>query len=209
MDYSWNKNKDKRLANVARSFFKKPMITGDNMETGGIYSSSNNPGSGYIESIMTRNTTGLGQSLAKINVKYILLKKEVDYKPYEQLLNTQEDITLIKNTTNLLLYVNTIPTYRIYQTGGEDITPLAYEKIKDNSYIIEEPQKKYVVLADTYSDAWTLGASKKLQNQPVNIWEYVGDTEIKKSSSYTGYIISIMTFLYLLLILRNIRDPAP
>jgi len=38
MDYSWNKNQDKRLANVAPTFFTKPVISGDNMEVGGIYS---------------------------------------------------------------------------------------------------------------------------------------------------------------------------
>ncbi|MFH1127074.1 MAG: hypothetical protein V1718_03110, partial [archaeon] len=104
----------------------------------------------------------------------------------------------IKNTTNLLLYVNTIPTYRIYQTGGEDITPLAYEKIKDNHYTITPPEKKYVVLADTYSDSWTLGASKKLDNHPTNIWEYSKDTEIKKTSGDIGYVISIMTLLIII-----------
>ncbi|MFH1127081.1 MAG: hypothetical protein ABIG84_04240 [archaeon] len=109
---------------------------------------------------------------------------------------------MIKNTTNLLLYINNNPTYRICQTGGEDITPLAYEKIKDNRYVITPPEKKYIVLADTYSDSWPLGASKKLDNQPINIREY---TEIQKKS---GYVISIITFMYLLLILRMPHHPS-
>ncbi|MFH1127078.1 MAG: hypothetical protein V1718_03130 [archaeon] len=59
-------------------------------------------------------------------------------------------------------------------------------------------EKKYVVLTDTYDDSWTLGASKKLDNHPTNIWEYTGDTEIKKTSGDTGYIISIATLLLII-----------
>ncbi|MFH1432361.1 MAG: hypothetical protein ABIG84_04040 [archaeon] len=198
MDYSWNKNKDKRLANVARSFFQKPTITGDNMETGRIYSSSNNPRSEYIEQTLKENTTSIGKSLARINVKYVMLKKEVDYQKYQEFLQNQTDLTLIKNTTNLLLYVNNNPTYIIYQTDGDDITPLSYEKISDTHYFIEEPEKKYVVLTDTYDNSWTLGQSKKQQSQPTNIWEYSKDRELKKTTSYTGYIISIITFIIIM-----------
>ncbi|MFH1127085.1 MAG: hypothetical protein ABIG84_04260 [archaeon] len=85
------------------------------------------------------------------------------------------------------MYINNNPTYRIYQTGGDDITPLAYEKIRDNRYTITPPEKRYIVQTDTYDNTWTLGASK---DQPTNIWEYSRDTEIKKRSAY---IISIMT----------------
>ncbi|MFH1432206.1 MAG: hypothetical protein ABIG84_03230 [archaeon] len=61
----------------------------------------------------------------------------------------------------------------------------------------------YVIQTDTCDDSWTLGASEKQQGHPTNIWEYSRDTEIKKTFTYAGYIISLITSLYLLLILTN------
>jgi len=195
MDYSWNKNQDKRLANVAPSFFTKPVISGDNMEVGGIYSSSNNPRSKYIEDILNPDTTDLGAKLAIINVKYVLLNKEADYKRYSFL---ETDLALIKNTTNLMLFKNSNPTYKIYQTDDfVNIESLDYEKTADG-YRIETPKMKYVVLTETYSDSWTLPASTKLKESPVNAWEYAGGNEIRRVNTlFLGYFISFATLILL------------
>ena len=229
MDYSWNKNADKRLANTAQSFFTKPVISGDNMEVGGIYSSSNNPRSKYIESMLAQNTSQLGKFLIPLNVKYIILKiigycgisenpkllhcqairyrqckKEVDYRGYLALLESQEDIALIKNSTNLLLYKNTKPVYKIYQTDDMvDIAPLEYEKISAYRYRIAAPEKKYVVFTET--GTWRLGASTSLEGQAVNVFEYRGGQEIRRDAGalIIGCIISVVTFMCLLIALKR------
>ena len=204
MDYSWNKNADKRLANTAQSFFTKPVISGDNMEVGGIYSSSNNPRSKYIESMLAQNTSQLGKLLIPLNVKYIILKKEVDYRGYLALLESQEDIILIKNTTNILLYKNTNPVYKIYQTDDmEDIAPLEYEKISAYRYKIAAPDKKYVVFTEPGN--WRISASAPLKDQPVNVFEYRSGTEITKETTplIAGCIISVATFICLLIALKR------
>jgi len=56
----------KRIANPASSFFDKPIIQGDNMEVGNIYSSSGSPLSKYLEPRL-KNLTG--KDLKLLNVK--------------------------------------------------------------------------------------------------------------------------------------------
>ena len=202
MDYSWNKNTDKRLANIAASFFTKPVIAGDNMEVGTIYSSSNSPRSKYIESILKENTTQLGKLLIPVNVKYIILKKEVDYRRYLYL-KDQQDLTLVKNTTSLLLYKNQNPVYKIYQADGKDIAPLEYEKISPAKYRIAAPTKKYVIF--TEPGAWQLGASPRQKHHPVNVFEYAGGREITRETAprITGAIISAVALICLLIALKK------
>lgn len=209
MDFSWNKNKDKRIANPAGSFFTKPVIAGDNMEAGGIYSSSNNLRSKYIESALKqKNTTNLGSKLVSINAKYIILAKEVDYRNYLFLAN-QSDLTLVKNSTNLLLFKNINPTYRIYQADdleSQHITPLSYKKISPLNYKISRPDKKYIVFTEPYSESWKLEGSRQLKNQHINIYEYEDGSEITHTTNHTqwmGYIITAIALLYLLICLRQ------
>ena len=48
MDYDWSPNNYKRMANPAWKFFDRPVIAGDNIEIGPIYSQSRDPISLYI-----------------------------------------------------------------------------------------------------------------------------------------------------------------
>ncbi len=208
MDYAWNRNADKRLANVARSFFTKPAIAGDNMEVGGIYSSSDCPRSHYVESILGRNTTGFGKLLVLVNVKYIILKKEVDYKKYLTFLEDQQDLTLVKNTTNLLLYKNQNHVYKIYQAddpAGRDAVPLDYEKLSPTRYSISVPDMKYVVFTEPYSESWSLGASSPIEGQVVNVFEHESGGEIRRSAIplFAGCLVSLAAFMCLVMSLRK------
>jgi len=120
MDFSWVKNKDKRIANPAQVFFSKPVIQGDNVEAGGIYSTSTNPTSQYIEFLLAnkKNYTNLGELLSLVNVKYIAIAKEVDWKNYNFLYN-QSDLELIYDSPELALFKNKHPTYKFYSTDSK------------------------------------------------------------------------------------------
>lgn len=119
MDFKWLPTHQKRIATPASIFFDKPVIQGDNMEAGSIYSSSTNPVSRYIEFLFTKKyeIDNFGELIAPLNVKYIILTKEVDYKSYDFLYN-QSDLELIKDTENLLLFRNKHPVARIYQVDN-------------------------------------------------------------------------------------------
>jgi hypothetical protein len=96
------------IANPAQNFFEKPIIQGDNMEFGQIYSQSNNPDSKYIEDNIIKkgaNLENVGEILLPLNIKYIILTKSADWKNYEYL-DKQKDLKLFSETETLKVYEN-------------------------------------------------------------------------------------------------------
>jgi len=115
MDYSWLPNANKRLANPAQEFFDKPVISGDNLEIAGKYSGSTNPISKYVEFLLSNasNVNNLGELLAPLNVKYVLLVHEVDYASYD-FLYQQEDLAIELEKPGITLLKNEHSTARAY-----------------------------------------------------------------------------------------------
>jgi len=115
MDFKWIENSDKRIANPAPSFFNKPIISGDNIEAGGIYSQSPSKISKYIEFLISSKDEikNLGELLSLLNVKYIILTKEVDWKNYLWL-KEQDDLEIIKETENFIIFLNKYPRGKVY-----------------------------------------------------------------------------------------------
>ena len=119
MDFKWIKNRDLRIANPARSFFDKPIIAGDNIEVDGIYSHSTNPVSRYVEFLIANGERidNFGELISVINVKYVLLTKEADWRNYLWLRN-QKDLELVMETENFLVFKNRHEVRKIYQVDG-------------------------------------------------------------------------------------------
>jgi hypothetical protein len=119
MDFKWLPTPQKRIGNPANIFFEKPVIQGENMEAGQIYSSSTNPVSKYIGFLLGNKDKidNMGELVAPINVKYIILTKEVDYKQYDFLYN-QKDLEVVKDSENLVVFRNRHPVSRFYQVDG-------------------------------------------------------------------------------------------
>ena len=212
MDFGWNKNRDRRLAAPMHVFIGKNVITGDNMEAGSIYTSSKNPRSKYIESILKqKNMTDLGTKLIPLNVKYIILLKEVDYRNY-LFVGNQSDMALVKNTSNLLLFKNTNPTHRVYQADdlqGTSISALEYEKISPLKYKISRPDKRYVILTEPHSNSWVLDSSTHVEDYYVNAFDYNSGEEILNKSShllFISYFISLVTLVCMLIVLIKLRN---
>ncbi|MDY6932325.1 MAG: hypothetical protein SVJ22_10470, partial [Halobacteriota archaeon] len=118
MDFQWLENRDKRLGNPANSFFDKTVISGDNMEVGSVYSQSADPISKYIEFLLkNRNDiTNFGEMVAPVNVKYIILAEEVDYKEYD-FLYRQEDLELFFEGDGLIVFKNKHETAKVYEVN--------------------------------------------------------------------------------------------
>lgn len=115
MDYSWLPNKDKRLGNPAQQFFDKLVIQGDNIEVPGIYSQSTNPISKYVEFLLRNgnDVNNLGELLAPLNVKYVIMVHEADYRSYD-FLYRQEDLRVDLEKPGITLFVNKHPVARVY-----------------------------------------------------------------------------------------------
>jgi hypothetical protein len=143
MDFKWIENSDKRIANPAPSFFNKTIISGDNIEAGGIYSQSPNKISKYIELLISEHEKikNIGKLLSPLNIKYIILTKEVDWNNYFWL-KEQEDLEIIKETENFIIFLNKYPIANVYL--AKDL------KILENLSDIIETSKKEDILKYVY-----------------------------------------------------------
>ncbi|MFH1399119.1 MAG: hypothetical protein ABIG95_03330 [Candidatus Woesearchaeota archaeon] len=199
MDFKFNPNQDKRMANPAKNFFDRPIIQGDNVELGNIYSQSANPLSKSIEEAIRSNATTLGKSLKLFNIKYVILAKEVDYKQYALLFN-QSDLILINETQNLYLFMNLHNVSKFYQSANlQTYTPLNYTMHSPIKYTINS-NKRYLIFTEPYNPGWELGNNKPLPGYPIDIYNSTAaELEFKPFRlRVLGYIISILAFVYLL-----------
>ncbi len=151
MDYGWLPNIEKRLANPARAFFDKPVIQGDNIEMPGIYTQSTNPISKYVEFLLrNRNINNLGELLAPLNVKYVILVKEADYESYD-FLYEQKDLRVELQKPYITLFRNEHSTARVYavdsveyvQSLDEYIELSKTQDVMGHLYILDSGAKEY------------------------------------------------------------------
>lgn len=97
------------IANPAPRFFDKPVIAGDNAEIGLIERQATSLATEYIERAVlgpAPTITAAGSKLAALNIKYVVLAKEYDWREYGWL-DSQTDLKLEAETANLKLYRNT------------------------------------------------------------------------------------------------------
>ena len=205
MDYHWINNSHKRTYNLAKDFFDKPIIVGDNVEAWPIYSKSTSERSRYIESLIGNSSViHLGNKLKILNVKYILLTKEVDYQNYLYLLN-QSDLKLIINSTNFYVFKNLVKVSKFYQSDDLImLEPLNYSQESIVTYHIDQPKRKYIIFTDNYNFYWNLGSQKPMWEHFVNVFEYRGENKIsfkRFNLMLTGYFISSFGLFILLRLL--------
>ncbi len=209
MDFGWVNNTNKRIANPARYFFDKEVISGTNAQIGDLYREVNTPEQVYIDSLLDKrdNITDFGELISILNVKYVILTGESDYKKYFFLFN-QTDLELVKQTKNFFIFENKFDVKKIYQTddidniGTEEIG-LDYEQSNPVRYDLEENRsKKYIVFTEPYSMEWKLDGKEPLKAYGVvNAFENSGN-EIRFERFYRinlpAYFISILAFIGLM-----------
>jgi hypothetical protein len=205
MDFHWVPNKDKRIANPASSFFDKPSIQGENIEVGNIYSQSTNPAQRYVESLLVKrsNLTNFGELMIPLNVNYVLLTKEVDYKEYFFLFN-QTDLVLKKETDNFYIFENKHAVSRFY--SSDTIDQQNFTDLKPISYTQASPVKFHVEAGEGYlifvppnlnSEYWELEGRQSIVNGSYAVYPAdVGTIYYRRFDTYLlGYAVSLMTLL--------------
>ncbi len=96
------------IFNPAQLFFNKPIIAGDNIEFGPIYTQSTRQESKYIlEEILSKQKTlsNMGEKLLPLHVKYVILAFEADFFNYS-FVDRQKDLRPIFEEENLKVYRN-------------------------------------------------------------------------------------------------------
>ncbi|MCX9081525.1 MAG: hypothetical protein OIN83_04950 [Candidatus Methanoperedens sp.] len=217
MDFGWVNNTNKRIVNPAGYFFDKEVISGTNAQIGDIYREVNTPEQVYIDSLLNErdNITDFGKLISILNVKYVILTGESDYKKYSFLFN-QTDLELVKQTENFFIFKNKYDIKKIYQTDDIDNISaekieLYYEQLNPVSYKLEENvSKKYLVFTEPFSTEWKLDGRSPLNAYGVvNAFEH-GGNEIRFERFYRinlpAYVISILTFIGLMVVYFGYKD---
>ena len=129
MTFEWS---GRRIANPASIFFEKPVISGQNAEVGNIQTQSSNPTQQYIGYLLEHKTeiNNFGELVTPLNVKYVILAKDVDYQTYDFLYN-QSDLELVKENKELVVFKNRHNTSRI-----REVTSI--KRIMDWSELVEQ-----------------------------------------------------------------------
>ena len=223
MDFRFNPKQ--RIANPARGFFLKSIIQGDNVEVGPIYSQSTNPISKYIEFLLfnSEKYDNFGELVAPLNIKYIILAKEVDWNSYLFLKN-QTDLEIVMENPDLIVFKNKAETAKIYETDNilnttnweellskrtiQKIEPIKYTKKSPVEYILKEkPTKKYIVFTERFSEDWRYDNQKPIQNLGLtNAFISSGFRKIWYSRFdyyLLGYIVSGISFIGMIFYLRK------
>jgi hypothetical protein len=216
MDFTWVNNTQKRIANPSRNFFDKEVISATNAEIGNIYRQDNAPDQLYIDSLLENksNITNFGELVSILNVKYVILAKEIDYEKYYFLFN-QSDLELISDTDTLYVFKNTNKIAKIYQTDDiENIgnkEEVRYRAINPVRFETADMNRKYLVFTEPYSTDWKLDGKDPVKAYGVvNAFEN-GGKEIRFERFYRvnlpAYGISILTFvgLIVLYVRKNLK----
>jgi hypothetical protein len=95
------------VANLTPSLFNRNVISGDNVEAGGIETQSTSLESKYLAELYSRGSTlkHFGALIAPIGIKYVVLSKTVDWPAYLWLTH-QSDLKMILNTSSLEVWKN-------------------------------------------------------------------------------------------------------
>jgi len=111
MSFSWS---DRRIANPAGIFFKKPTIIGENAEVGNIQTQSAKPTQHYMGYLLEHKNeiNNFGELIVPLNVKYVVLAKDVDHYQYDFLYD-QSDLELVLENEELVVFKNLHKTSRI------------------------------------------------------------------------------------------------
>lgn len=210
MDYSWLPNRDKRMANPAWKFYTKPIIAGENLEHGLVYSQSTNPISKYVEFLLrSKNVDNLGELLAPLNVKYVLLVHEVDYESYN-FLYEQKDLTVELEKDGLTLFRNLHPVARaygvkslIYVRDWEEYLELSKtQDVTEHLYIIGEGissghntgmhpfglERRNPVKYKVAVDSWMYIVFTVPQDVSTKHWEYDGQKPMKNLGFMPAFV---------------------
>jgi hypothetical protein len=95
------------VANLGSDLFARNVISGDNVEAGGVMSQSTSTRSAFIQSLLNSNPTvnNLGTLLEPLGIQFIVLSKNTNWLSYAWM-SQQPDLKLITDNSSLSIYEN-------------------------------------------------------------------------------------------------------
>lgn len=186
------------IANPAPSSFRRSVIAGDNVEAGGIESTSTSPRSAYLEHLFALGPKihDFGSLVAPLGVQYVVLAKTVDWRSYSWV-GTQRDLRLVLDSASLEVWRNTS-----YAGVGQSAGKRIIRQISPVAYAIGPGPPGLVSLDATYQKGWELDGQAAQQSPAGTLLFRVGrGGGIARFTPWgltrLGYIISGTTFVLL------------
>jgi hypothetical protein len=235
MDFSWIKNADKRICAPAAGFFNQRVIQASNVEIVGKYRERATPEQIFLDYIVFNGDKigNMDEMLSLLNIRYVILAKEADYKSYSFLF---KKLKLVKETEHLYLFenpswfgvafqtdgisylskpeqlINKTITDRLYVFGnGTNSGPsgryaLKVEWTGSGYKLLEKPKKKYIVITEPFSENWIYDEKKPIPAYGViTAFEADGQTDITVKVNYVPYTVSTVVLVGVLLYLSPLR----
>lgn len=105
MSYPFTSNRV--VANIGAGEFRRTVISGDDVQAGGVESQSTSPRSAYLQVLFSEGPAvrEFGALVAPLGVQYLVLAKTVDWASYSWL-SDQRDLTVIIDTPSLEVWRN-------------------------------------------------------------------------------------------------------
>ncbi len=106
------------VANPAPNFFRRNVISGDNVELREAGTTSTSHRSRFLEFVFsnTDHVSRFGSLLTPLGVEYVVVARTVDWRRYETWLSQQADLALVEDLGEILVYRNTRyagPAFRV------------------------------------------------------------------------------------------------
>jgi hypothetical protein len=186
------------IANPAPSSFRRSVIAGDNVEAGGIESTSTSPRSAYLEHLFALGPKihDFGSLVAPLGVQYVVLAKTVDWRSYSWIA-TQRDLRLVMDSASLEVWRNTS-----YAGVGQSAGKRVIRQISPVAYAIGPGTSGTVSLDAPYQKGWELDGQVARQSPAGTLLFRVGRGGgiawfTPWGLTRLGYIIAGTTFVLL------------
>jgi hypothetical protein len=186
------------IANPAPASFRRSVISGDNVEAGGIETTSTSTRSAYLEHLFTLGpeTHDFGSLVAPLGVQFVVLAKTVDWRSYSWVAE-QPDLRLVMDSAGLEVWHNTS-----YAGVGQSTGKRVIRQISPVAYAIGPGPPGPVSLDATYQQGWELDGQVARQSATGTLLFRVGrGGGIARFTPWgltrLGYIVSGTTFVLL------------
>jgi hypothetical protein len=186
------------IANPAPASFRRSVISGDNVEAGGIETTSTSTRSAYLEHLFALGPKihDFGSLVAPLGVQFVVLAKTVDWPSYSWVAE-QPDLRLVMDSTGLEIWHNTS-----YVGVGQSTGKRVIRQISPVAYAIGPGPPGPVSLDATYQQGWELDGQVARQSATGTLLFRVGrGGGIARFTPWgltrLGYIVSGTTFVLL------------
>jgi hypothetical protein len=168
-------NNERTVGNPMSDLFRRPVISGDDINLPSVYSNSTVLRSEFLEYAFALGprVRDFGASLARLDIKYVVLAKVTYWNSYETWLSRQSDLTLVFRSPDLVVWRNDSPgvVYGTRTTNGVLSVGLAHlltngpspalsgpqdaVKVSPTEYEVKPGPARWIELSERYDPGWT------------------------------------------------------